>query len=161
MICYVDIDSFKPFNDIYGYGRGDEVLLCLAQCLNECIDPSRDFVGHIGGDDFLLVLGPGDWHQRLAQLREDFHQQCQRFYRAEHLAAGCFVASNRQGARQEFALLSLSVGVVHLYPQTCAQLDASRLAELASQAKHHAKNIPGYSVHVIDSLTAQEPELAC
>ena len=154
MICYVDIDSFKPFNDIYGYGRGDEVLLCLAQCLNECIDPSRDFVGHIGGDDFLLVLGPGDWHQRLAQLREDFHQQCQRFYRAEHLAAGCFVASNRQGARQEFALLSLSVGVVHLYPQTCAQLDASRLAELASQAKHHAKGTSGDSVHVIDSLAA-------
>ena len=154
VICYVDIDSFKPFNDIYGYGRGDEVLLCLAQCLNECIDPSRDFVGHIGGDDFLLVLGPGDWHQRLEQLREDFHQQCQRFYRAEHLAAGSFVASNRQGARQEFALLSLSVGVVHLYPQACAQLDASRLAELASQAKHHAKGTAGYCVHVIDSLAA-------
>lgn len=52
VICYVDIDSFKPFNDIYGYGRGDEVLLCLAQCLNDRVDPSRDFVGHIGGDDF-------------------------------------------------------------------------------------------------------------
>jgi EAL domain-containing protein (putative c-di-GMP-specific phosphodiesterase class I)/GGDEF domain-containing protein len=68
IICYVDIDSFKPFNDIYGYGRGDEVLLCLAQCLNDRVDPSRDFVGHIGGDDFLLVLGPEDWRKRLNQL---------------------------------------------------------------------------------------------
>ncbi|WP_192560136.1 bifunctional diguanylate cyclase/phosphodiesterase [Pseudomonas allokribbensis] len=154
VICYVDIDSFKPFNDIYGYGRGDEVLLCLAQCLNERVDPSRDFVGHIGGDDFLLVLGPEDWRKRLNQLLDDFQSQCRRFYRPEHLEAGCFVAPNRQGIRQEFPLLSLSIGVVHLHPEACAQLDASQLAEMASQAKHHAKNVPGYSVHVIDSLAA-------
>ncbi|QIH10072.1 MULTISPECIES: bifunctional diguanylate cyclase/phosphodiesterase [unclassified Pseudomonas] len=154
VICYVDIDSFKPFNDIYGYGRGDEVLLCLAQCLNDRVDPSRDFVGHIGGDDFLLVLGPEDWRKRLNQLLDDFHSQCRRFYRSEHLEAGCFVAPNRQGVRQEFPLLSLSIGVVHLYPQACGQLDSSQLAELASQAKHHAKNVQGYSVHVIDSLEA-------
>ncbi|MDK1396240.1 bifunctional diguanylate cyclase/phosphodiesterase [Pseudomonas protegens] len=154
VICYVDIDSFKPFNDIYGYGRGDEVLLCLAQCLNDRVDPSRDFVGHIGGDDFLLVLGPEDWRRRLNQLLDDFHSQCRRFYRSEHLEAGCFVAPNRQGIRQEFPLLSLSIGVVHLYPQACGQLDSSQLAELASQAKHHAKNIQGYSIHVIDSLEA-------
>ncbi|MDE1165927.1 MAG: EAL and GGDEF domain-containing protein [Pseudomonas sp.] len=154
LICYVDIDSFKPFNDIYGYGRGDEVLLCLAQCLNERVDPSRDFVGHIGGDDFLLVLGAQDWRKRLIHLQEDFQSQCRRFYRAEHLDEGCFIATNRQGQRQEFALLSLSIGVVHLHPAACATLDASQLAELASQAKHHAKNIPGYSLYVIDSLSA-------
>ncbi|QZP30018.1 bifunctional diguanylate cyclase/phosphodiesterase [Pseudomonas sp. DR48] len=161
VICYVDIDSFKPFNDIYGYGRGDEVLLCLAQCLNDRVDPSRDFVGHIGGDDFLLVLGPQDWRKRLNQLLEDFQSQCRRFYRSEHLEAGCFIAPNRQGVRQEFPLLSLSIGVVHLHPQACGKLDASQLAEMASQAKHHAKNVPGYSVHVIDSLAvpAQHEEL--
>lgn len=151
VICYVDIDSFKPFNDIYGYGRGDEVLLCLAQCLNERVDPSRDFVGHIGGDDFLLVLGPEDWRKRLNQLLDDFQSQCRRFYRTEHLEAGCFIAPNRQGIRQEFPLLSLSIGVVHLHPEACAQLDASQLAEMASQAKHHAKNVPGYSVYELDA----------
>lgn len=151
VICYVDIDSFKPFNDIYGYGRGDEVLLCLAQCLNDRVDPSRDFVGHIGGDDFLLVLGAQDWRKRLNQLVDDFQTQCRRFYRSEHLEAGCFIALNRQGLRQEFALLSLSIGVVHLHPLSCGHLDASQLAELASQAKHHAKNVAGYSIHVIDS----------
>ena len=154
VICYVDIDSFKPFNDIYGYGRGDEVLLCLAQCLNERVDPSRDFVGHIGGDDFLLVLGPEDWRKRLNQLLDDFQSQCRRFYRPEHLEAGCFIAPNRQGIRQEFPLLSLSIGVVHLHPEAFAQLDASQLAEMASQAKHHAKNVQGYSVHLLDTTTA-------
>lgn len=150
IICYVDIDSFKPFNDIYGYGRGDEVLLCLAQCLNERIDPTRDFVGHIGGDDFLLVLGPDDWRKRLNQLLDDFQSQCRRFYRPEHLEAGCFVAPNRQGVRQEFELLSLSIGVVHLRPEACATLDASQLAEMASQAKHHAKGVVGFSVYLLD-----------
>ncbi|MDD2055892.1 EAL and GGDEF domain-containing protein [Pseudomonas sp. GD03860] len=150
-ICYVDIDSFKPFNDIYGYARGDEVLLCLAQCLNERVDPNHDFVGHIGGDDFMLVLGSADWERRLQLLLEDFQKQCRRFYRAEHLQAGCFIAPNRQGQRQEFALLSLSIGVVQLHPQACADLDAGQLAELASQAKHQAKDLSGHSVYRIDT----------
>ncbi|WP_287812394.1 bifunctional diguanylate cyclase/phosphodiesterase [Pseudomonas sp.] len=155
-ICYVDVDSFKPFNDIYGYGRGDEVLLCLAQCLNERVDPNRDFVGHIGGDDFMLVLGSADWRKRLTDLLEDFQCQCRRFYRREHLEEGCFVAHNRQGQRQEFALLSLSIGVVHLPAQDRGALDASLLAELASQAKHQAKVVPGYSIHVLDPLTLEQ-----
>ncbi|MGO4324761.1 bifunctional diguanylate cyclase/phosphodiesterase [Pseudomonas sp. KB_12] len=160
VICYVDIDSFKPFNDIYGYGRGDEVLLCLAQCLNERIDPSRDFVGHIGGDDFLLVLGPEDWRRRLDQLLSDFQTHCRRFYRPEHLESGCFTALNRQGVRQEFALLSLSIGVVHLRAEACEELDASQLAELASQAKHHAKEILGGSVYLVEGLAGRESVVA-
>ncbi|MEE1925074.1 bifunctional diguanylate cyclase/phosphodiesterase [Pseudomonas sp. 148P] len=154
VICYVDIDSFKPFNDIYGYARGDEVLLCLAQCLNERVDPSRDFVGHIGGDDFMLVLGSQDWEQRLNLLLEAFARQCRRFYRGEHLEAGCFIAHNRLGQRQEFPLLSLSIGVVQLRPEACAQLDADQLADLASQAKHHAKEVAGASVYLIDTAAA-------
>ncbi|MCO8164462.1 EAL and GGDEF domain-containing protein [Pseudomonas sp. 21LCFQ010] len=156
VICYVDIDSFKPFNDIYGYARGDEVLLCLAHCLNERIDPSRDFVGHIGGDDFLMVLGVEDWEKRLQVLLEDFQNQCRRFYRAEHLQAGCFNALNRQGVRQEFALLSLSIGVVYLRVEACAQIDASQLADLASQAKHYAKDVIGASIHCIDTTRVEE-----
>ncbi|MDD0975604.1 bifunctional diguanylate cyclase/phosphodiesterase [Pseudomonas fontis] len=155
-ICYVDIDSFKPFNDIYGYARGDEVLLCLAQCLNDRVDPSRDFVGHIGGDDFMLVLGSKDWEKRLQQLLEDFQKQCRRFYRAEHVQAGCFIAHNRLGQRQEFPLLSLSVGVVQLHPQSCADLDAGQLADLASQAKHHAKEVSGHSLYLIDTANVDQ-----
>lgn len=153
-ICYVDIDSFKPYNDLYGYARGDEVLLCLAHCLSERIDPSRDFVGHIGGDDFMLVLGSSDWRKRLGQLFEEFQMQCRRFYRAEHLDAGYFVSHNRQGVREEFPLLSLSIGVVALHARDCPDLDAQVLAEMASQAKHLAKKVPGYSVHVIEAASA-------
>ena len=127
------------------------MLLCLAQCLNERVDPSHDFVGHIGGDDFMLVLGSADWERRLQLLLEDFQRQCRRFYRPEHLQAGYFIAPNRQGQRQEFALLSLSIGVVQLRPQACANLNAGQLAELASQAKHQAKELSGYSLYLIDT----------
>ncbi|MBH3459755.1 bifunctional diguanylate cyclase/phosphodiesterase [Pseudomonas putida] len=150
-VCYVDIDSFKPFNDIYGYARGDEVLLCLAQCLNDSVDPRRDFVGHIGGDDFMLVLGSVDWHERLHQLIDDFLRECRRFYRSEHLEAGCFIAHNRQGQRETFPLLSLSIGVVLLRPECCASLDAAQLADLASQAKRQAKDTAGPSLSLIDT----------
>ncbi|MBM7059704.1 EAL and GGDEF domain-containing protein [Pseudomonas sp. UL073] len=151
VVCYVDLDSFKPFNDLYGYAKGDEVLLCLAQCLSERVDPACDFVGHIGGDDFLLVLGSDDWRARLNLLLEDFQGQARRFYTSEHLEAGCILALDRQGKRQEYPLLSLSVGVVRLHPDTCAQLDAGQLASLASEAKRYAKNLPGYSLHIIDT----------
>ncbi|MGV8843706.1 MAG: bifunctional diguanylate cyclase/phosphodiesterase [Pseudomonas sp.] len=151
VICYVDIDNFKPFNDLYGYAKGDEVLLCLAQCLSEQIEPSRDFVGHIGGDDFMLVLCSQGWRARLNHLFEDFQNQCRRFYRAEHLEAGCFIEHNRQGQRQEFALLSLSLGVVQLRSANCEQLDADELAALASESKHQAKTILGDSLHLIDT----------
>ncbi|MBJ7548795.1 diguanylate phosphodiesterase, partial [Pseudomonas sp. OA3] len=68
--------------------------------------------------------------------------------------AGCFIAHNRHGQRQEYALLSLSIGVVHVKEEDCAQLDASRLAELASEAKRQAKAVPGYSLHILQGSTA-------
>lgn len=141
-----------PKNDLYGYARGDEVLLCLARCLTERMDPAEDFVGHIGGDDFMLVLGARHWKERLAQLQASFQQQCRRFYQPEHLQAGCFVEYDRQGNRQSFALLSLSIGVVHLRPEHARQLDSEALAALASQAKRKAKQVPGYSLHLIEAL---------
>ncbi|MFB4394770.1 MULTISPECIES: GGDEF domain-containing protein [unclassified Pseudomonas] len=150
-VCYVDIDSFKPFNDIYGYARGDEVLLCLAQCLNDSVDPAQDFVGHIGGDDFMLVLGSANWRERLDGLTQAFMDQCRRFYRSEHLEAGCFIAHNRQGQRETFPLLSLSIGVVWLHREACDGLDAGQLADLASQAKRQAKDTAGSSLSLIDT----------
>lgn len=151
LVCYVDIDNFKPFNDQYGYAKGDEVLLCLARCLAEHVDPSQDFVGHIGGDDFMLVLGPQRWRERLDRLLETFEKQCRRFYRKEHLQSGFFIENNRQGQRQAFGLLSLSLGVVHLRPEDAPHLNAGQLASLASEAKQQAKRGEGSSVHVIEA----------
>ncbi|AHL75045.1 diguanylate phosphodiesterase [Stutzerimonas stutzeri] len=164
VICYVDIDHFKPFNDLYGYAKGDEVLLCLAHCLDEQIDSSCDFVGHIGGDDFMLVMRSKEWASRIDQLFEAFEQRCRPFYRNEHLAEGCFMAEGRQGGQQRYPLLSLSVGAVQLGPDCGAELDAACLAALASEAKRQAKQEAGFSLYTIDTqrqrLGNQSPSLA-
>lgn len=155
VICYVDIDHFKPFNDLYGYAKGDEILLCLAHCLDEQVDSSCDFVGHIGGDDFMLVMNSKDWPVRIRGLFEAFERRCLPFYRKEHLAQGCFIAEGRQGGPQRYPLLSLSVGAVHLRPNPVAELDAACLAALASEAKRQAKQKPGFSLHIVDAEQRQ------
>lgn len=99
----------------------------------------------------MLVLGSEDWRLRLNQLLEDFQGQSRRFYRSEHLQAGCFVAHNRHGEREEYPLLSLSIGVVSLTPEDAERLDADQLASLASEAKRHAKAMPGYSLHILEA----------
>ncbi|EIK52305.1 EAL/GGDEF domain-containing protein [Stutzerimonas stutzeri TS44] len=146
-ICYVDVDNFKPFNDLYGYAKGDEVLLCLAQCLNDAIDPASEFIGHIGGDDFMLVLRGGNWRTRIERMFVHFERRVRQFYRADHLAEGCFVAEDRAGQPERYPLLSLSVGVVPLEGEHPPGLDASSLAALASDAKRAAKKQAGYSLY--------------
>lgn len=160
IVCYVDIDNFKPFNDLYGYAKGDEVLLCLAQCLGAQIDPTRDFLGHIGGDDFMLVLRSHDWAARLDDLMHEFDRRCRLLYRSDHLEAGGFVGHNRQGHPERYGLLSLSIGAVRVCAGDAADLDADDLATLASEAKHLAKGVDGHRLHVMDtSLLGRETHM--
>jgi EAL domain-containing protein (putative c-di-GMP-specific phosphodiesterase class I)/GGDEF domain-containing protein len=153
-VCYIDLDSFKPFNDIYGYGKGDQVLLGLAQILKELCDPDYDFVGHIGGDDFLLVLRTLEWRKQLAELERGFSRLCSALYRPEHIAAGGFESPDRDGNWRKHALLSLSVGVLEVHSNAGETVDAARLAELASYNKHEAKKQKGFSIFMTDICSA-------
>src|SRR5574343_1054433 len=69
---YADIDDFKPFNDTFGYRRGDDVILILARLICEAVDTRQDFVGHIGGDDFFVIFQSADWEERCWQLLCNF-----------------------------------------------------------------------------------------
>lgn len=151
VVCHVDIDHFKPFNALYGHAKGDEVLLCLAQCLRECIDLSCDFAGHPAEDDFMLVFRSSDWRSRLNTLQMDFQHESRRFYHSEHLQAGCFSVINRQGRWEEYPLLTLSLGVVSFGNSSGQQRDATDLQAMAGEALQQAKAIPGYSLHLIDA----------
>jgi diguanylate cyclase (GGDEF)-like protein len=149
-VCYIDIDSFKPFNDVYGYGKGDEVLLGLAQILRELCHEECDFVGHIGGDDFMLVLRSENWRTQLSQLEHRFQRLCIKLYRPEHIKAGGFNAPDREGNWRSYKLIGLSIGVLSVPAHAGQMLDASRLAELASHNKHEAKKQSGFSIYVTD-----------
>jgi EAL domain-containing protein (putative c-di-GMP-specific phosphodiesterase class I)/CBS domain-containing protein len=70
--CYVDLDNFKPFNDVFGYAHGDELIKLTARVLSAVADQDVDFVGHIGGDDFFMLFQSVDWERRCKQILTDF-----------------------------------------------------------------------------------------
>jgi diguanylate cyclase (GGDEF)-like protein len=78
--CYVDLNHFKPFNDQYGYWQGDEVLKLAAAVLADACAPTCDFLGHVGGDDLLILYPSDDWQARVRRAIHAFNEGAQRFY---------------------------------------------------------------------------------
>ncbi|MCI0511257.1 diguanylate cyclase/phosphodiesterase [Chromohalobacter marismortui] len=110
--CYLDLDHFKPFNDRFGYALGDHVLLDVADTLNEAAGPD-DFVGHVGGDDFVLLLQPRAQLQHfLAALQKAFLARVEARLPATVVEEGGFTALDRFGHKRFFLLPRLSVAAL-------------------------------------------------
>lgn len=111
VISYLDLNNFKPFNDRYGYAKGDQVLLLLSDLLKRYLNEhDGDFVGHVGGDDFIAVSKDDAWMDKIFTVLETFSQQVINFYDEGDLAKGGFEALDRFGACHFFDLIGLSVG---------------------------------------------------
>ena len=135
--CYADLNNFKPFNDYYGYWRGDEMIrllarLAMAQCDSQC-----DFLGHVGGDDFILLFQSLDWRTRSEQLVQEFNTQALELFDAAARNAGGIEAEDRQGVRRFFPCTTVSIGAVVIEASRFAR--AEDVANLAALAKHDAK----------------------
>lgn len=135
--CYADLNHFKPFNDHYGYWRGDEMIRLMAKLAMEQCDAQRDFLGHVGGDDFILLFQSDDWHNRCTSLVEAFNAGARKMYDSVALERGGIEAEDRRGEMQFFTFTTVSIGVVPIQPGAC--LRAEEVANLAAQAKHAAK----------------------
>jgi diguanylate cyclase (GGDEF)-like protein len=145
-VCYCDLDHFKPFNDLYSYRKGDEVIQIAANLLREHADPTLDFVGHIGGDDFIIVFRSVDWHARCERILKQFTPATAHLYKNEHVAAGGYVTENRQGEAVFHDLVTLSIGVVEV--STALACSSHQLAEAAAAAKSQSKKMPGNAIFV-------------
>ncbi|TVQ70504.1 MAG: GGDEF domain-containing protein [Chromatiaceae bacterium] len=156
-VAYCDVDHFKPFNDHYGYARGDRVIRALGDLMRTLPKRQGDFVGHVGGDDFILVFTEeDDWRIQCEQLLEAFAAQVGDFYDAGDRAAGGVALLDRQGKPQFFPLLSLSIGVVPIDPvQFESHLD---IAQRASEVKRCAKRQAGNSLFV-DRRLSDDPRV--
>lgn len=135
--CYLDMNSFKPFNDHYGYWRGDEMIRLLARLAATHSDPQRDFVGHVGGDDFLILFQSGDWRQRCAQIISEFARLAQDLYDEAARQAGGIHAEDRHGVMRFFPFTTLSVGALCI--EGGQFRDAEEVASQAALAKRQAK----------------------
>lgn len=143
-----DIDHFKPFNDVYGYRIGDDIIRLAARVLTQAADPQLDFVGHIGGDDFVMVLGSADWEERLTRVCEAFDAGVRSFFSAEHLAAGGYVTLNRQNQPSFHPLPTISAGAVLHLPG--AFENSRALAAALAEPKRVAKGRAGGSRFFVD-----------
>ncbi len=112
VVALWDIDNFKPFNDSYGYRIGDDVIKFAALALVQAADPELDFVGHIGGDDYLMVLCSPDWQQRLTRICAEFDEGARQFFSAEHVQARGYITLNRQNQESFNPLPTFSAGVL-------------------------------------------------
>ena len=135
--CYADLNDFKPFNDLYGYWRGDEMIRLLARTLLAQADPGRDFVGHVGGDDFVLLFQSPDWLQRCEQAVSEFNERALALFDEDAQAQGGIHAEDRQGIRRFFPCTRLSIGVVEVLPGHYDRPE--KVASAAAAAKHAAK----------------------
>lgn len=142
--CYLDLDHFKAYNDIYGYALGDRVLIEMANLLKKRVTGEGDFVGHIGGDDFIIVFRREDWSQTIQDIFEEFAQRLNDFYREEHLAQGGLVTYDREGVERFHPLISISAGAVQIFPGDCT--DAGQISSILSQVKLRSKATPGFSL---------------
>ncbi|HIV72985.1 MAG TPA: phosphodiesterase [Candidatus Aquabacterium excrementipullorum] len=143
--CYGDLNHFKPFNDHYGYWRGDEVIRLAARTFIGCCDARRDFIGHVGGDDFVVLFQSEDWHLRCERIVKDFNERVAAFYDETALARGGIDSEDREGMPRFFPLTTLSIGALCVAPGQFAQPD--QVASAAAQAKLRAKQT-GWDVYV-------------
>ncbi|GAB1233080.1 bifunctional diguanylate cyclase/phosphodiesterase [Ferrigenium sp. UT4] len=144
--CYTDLDHFKPFNDIYGYGKGDEMIRLTGRILNWACDPKLDFIGHIGGDDFVLLLQSPNWRARCEQALRSFAQAASLMFQEEHKLAGGYTTEGRDGMQQFHPLTSLSIGALQVTPgEFTSYLEVSAAM---TDAKKMAKKIAGNSLFV-------------
>ncbi|MBW8328614.1 MAG: GGDEF domain-containing protein [Thiobacillus sp.] len=144
--AYFDLDQFKPYNDVYGFRRGDDIIQLLARILRESCNPELDFIGHIGGDDFVVLFQSLDWEVRCHGILARFDRECLALFNAEHVEAGGYRSEDRRGAMAFHALVTLSIGAVLVDPTNFHQYQ--EVARAASEAKRIAKRIDGSSLFI-------------
>ncbi len=153
--CYCDLDHFKPFNDTYSYRKGDEMIQLTGRILNWACDPKMDFIGHIGGDDFILLMQSRDWKSRCEQALRSFEQAAELLFNEEHLAAGGYNCEGRDGTVKFHPLTSLSIGATQVVPHQF--LSHHEVSAAMTDAKKMAKKISGNSlfIEVRNAVTRQ------
>jgi GGDEF domain-containing protein len=148
-VCYADLDHFKEFNDRYGYAYGDGVIRLLSKILRDMVRglAPGGFVGHIGGDDFIMNL-PLEYLERTCdEIIRLFDELIPYQYTEEDRRAGYFLGKDRRGNIHRIPLMALSIGVVTNQFQMFEH--TGQISELAAEMKTYAKSLPG-SKYVVD-----------
>lgn len=145
-IIYLDLDNFKAYNDAYGFSNGDLMLKALADVMRQC-SKEGDFLGHIGGDDFVIVTHTHEVVTFCRQVAQSFHRSIQAIYSPYDWEQGFIVSKNRNGFTQNFDIVSLSVAIVTNQRETPKTME--ELSELIARTKKQCKQQEGDAIIVV------------
>jgi diguanylate cyclase (GGDEF)-like protein len=148
--CVVDLDYFKAFNDHYGYAHGNVVLKETAKIIEAAVKAKGmpdDFVGHVGGDDFVVVTTPATMRDVSSEIIKVFDQRIPQFYDEKDRIKGFILGKSRQGQEMQFPLMTISIAIVTNEQHSFK--NPVEVSEIAAELKDYAKTIPS-SIYVVD-----------
>lgn len=144
--CYCDLDNFKPFNDVYGYRRGDELIQFVGRLLSNVAINKNDFIGHIGGDDFILLFQSEHWEQLCVDALDTITKVIPDFYDRGDVEAGGIRVEDRLGNENFYPFGSMSIGAVKVEPALFKS--HHEVAGAMGRVKKEAKKIQGNSLFI-------------
>lgn len=143
-VCYLDLDKFKNYNDYYGFEKGDRVIREFARILllvKNASGNNDDFIGHIGGDDFVYITDIKNCDNICQIIIKEFDKIATSFYDEQAALTGFIIGEDRQGKKQKVPLLTLSIGIVTNEEQTITHV--AQVGQIGAELKSYAKTLPG------------------
>jgi diguanylate cyclase (GGDEF)-like protein len=149
-VLYADFNHFKAYNDVYGFPAGDEAIRLLARVLTTAmaeLGNPADFVGHVGGDDFVVITSPDRCDAIAQRVISDFDREAPKLYNPADRRRGYLTAKDRQGLIKKFPMLGVAIAIVHNQHHPIGS--HWEIGELGAELKRFAKTRPG-SAYVKD-----------
>ena len=149
-LCYIDLDDFKAFNDKYGYAKGSDLIKMTGEVLYRAKDEyadQQDFVGHIGGDDFVLITSPDKVESVCQAILDEFDSLIPEYYLPEDRTIGFIEGPDRYGVMRRFPIMSITIAVVS--DEKRSFKSPIEIAKVATEIKDYVKSLPG-SNYLID-----------
>lgn len=161
-VGYADLNNFKAFNDKYGFSNGDEVIRFAAKTIVNIVEkdsPQENFIGHIGGDDFVFICNYENATEICQRITEEFDKGAQAFYNDEDRKNGYVVVEDRRGVVSQIPLVSMAIGMASDEGGKFSNL--GQINHSLTQLKKYAKSFHG-SAYVRDrrNLAAQIAEIS-
>lgn len=148
-VLYIDLDNFKAYNDTYGFLKGDEVIKLAANVIQGSINEygkREDFIGHIGGDDFVAITDSENVEEICKYITSKFDIGILDYINEEDKERGLFEVPNRKGIIEQYLITSISIAGVTIKEED--KVDPLMIAEIGAQIKHKVKAIPGSTYYI-------------
>lgn len=149
-VLYLDVDNFKAYNDVYGFSHGDRAIKLIADILMDNVrtfGSRNDFIGHIGGDDFVVITDPQHADALCENIIKEFDERVPELYSDVDKRAGFISTVNRMGQITQYPIMTLSIAVASNEHRVLR--NHLEVGEIAAELKKKAKSIVG-SVYLKD-----------